>query len=86
MATIADVMQTLAPRIASLQDYDGQEPPDKYFAKLRAINETAHPLQVVGFNALQRTNIMKSKMTGRFFPVPDNNPYAQGNPVINTEQ
>jgi len=86
MATIADVMKTIAPRLATLQDYDGQEPPDTYYAKLRAINETARPLAVAGFNALERTNIMKSKMTGKFFPVPLNDQYTVGNPAINTEQ
>src|SRR6185369_1713628 len=85
MATIADVMKTIAPRLATLQDYDGQEPPDTYYAKLRAINETARPLAVAAFNDAARANVMKSKMTGRFFPVPANDPYTMGNPAINTE-
>src|SRR5919205_1375594 len=51
MAAIQDVMQVLAPRLAALPDYDGQEPPDSYYQKLRSINETARPLNVAAFNA-----------------------------------
>jgi hypothetical protein len=28
---------------------------------------------------------MKGKMTGRFHPIPANDPYIAGNPAINTE-
>src|SRR5215471_15960934 len=35
MAAIQDVMQVLAPRLVALPDYDGQEPPDLYYQKLR---------------------------------------------------
>src|SRR4051794_10227522 len=38
MAAIEHVMQTLAPHLASLLDYDGQESPDTYYIKLRNIN------------------------------------------------
>ncbi|CAG8642753.1 11162_t:CDS:1, partial [Acaulospora morrowiae] len=75
MAVIQDVMHTISPRLAILPDYDGQEPPHTYYAKLRAINETARPLGVAAFNAAERANIMKSKITGRFFLVPAQNPY-----------
>ncbi|CAG8715429.1 13416_t:CDS:2, partial [Acaulospora morrowiae] len=69
-----------------VSDYDGQEPPHTYYAKLRAINETVRPLGVDTFNATKRANIMKSKMTGRFFPVPAQNPYnANANIVTEAE-
>ncbi|CAB4435830.1 unnamed protein product [Rhizophagus irregularis] len=84
MAAIQDVMQTLAPLLAQLPNYDGQEPPDSYYQKLRGINETAHPLAVAAFNAAARTNVMQSKMIGRFQPVLANNPY-NANAAINTE-
>ena len=45
----------------------------------------ARPLAVAGFNAQVRSNIMRNKMTGRFAPVPANDPYAVGTPNINTE-
>ncbi len=51
MATIQDVMHTISPALAQLPDYDGQEPPDVYYQKLRNINEMARPLAVAGFNA-----------------------------------
>ncbi|CAB5367552.1 unnamed protein product [Rhizophagus irregularis] len=84
MATIQDVMHTIAPSLANLPNYDGQEPPDSYYQKLRNINELARPLAVAAFNAATRANIMKNKMSGRFLPVPANNPY-NGNAAINTE-
>ncbi|RHZ84713.1 hypothetical protein Glove_78g207 [Diversispora epigaea] len=75
MVAIQDVMQTISPRLAILPDYDGQEPPHTYYTKLRAINETARPLGVAAFNDAEKANVMKSKMTGRFFPVPAQNSY-----------
>ncbi|PKK57304.1 hypothetical protein RhiirC2_798285 [Rhizophagus irregularis] len=84
MATIQDVMHTISPALAQLPNYDGQEPPDVYYQKLRNINEMARPLAVAGFNAQLRSNVMRNKMTGRFAPVPANNPY-NGNNVINNE-
>ncbi|CAB4383243.1 unnamed protein product [Rhizophagus irregularis] len=85
MAAIQDVMHTLAPLLAQLPNYDGQEPPDVYYQKLRNINEMARPLVVAGFNAAARCQVMINKMTGRFASVPANDPYAGGNPAINTE-
>jgi hypothetical protein len=82
IAAIEHVMQTLAPRLASLPDYDGQEPPDTYYIKLRNINETARPMAVAGFDPLARTNNMKSKMVGRFHPVPAQNPYNGNNNIV----
>ncbi|PKC03006.1 hypothetical protein RhiirA5_452577 [Rhizophagus irregularis] len=85
MATIQDVMHTLSPLLAQLPSYDRQEPPDVYYQRLRNINETARSLAVVGFNAGVRCQVMINKMTGRFAPVPANDPYAGGNPAIVTE-
>ncbi|CAB5104230.1 unnamed protein product [Rhizophagus irregularis] len=76
MATIQDVMHTLSPLLAQLPSYDRQEPPDVYYQRLRNINETARSLAVVGFNAGVRCQVMINKMTGRFAPVPANDPYA----------
>ncbi|CAB5381101.1 unnamed protein product [Rhizophagus irregularis] len=81
MATIQDVMHTISPALAQLPDYDGQDPPDVYYQKLRNINEMARPLAVAGFNPVLRSNIMRNKMTGRFAPVPANEPYA-GEPKL----
>ncbi|GET58231.1 hypothetical protein GLOIN_2v1885507 [Rhizophagus irregularis DAOM 181602=DAOM 197198] len=84
MATIQDVMHTISPGLAQLPFYDGQEPPDSYYQKLRAVNEMARPLAFAGFNAAMRCSVMKNKMSGRFIPIPANNPY-NANAAINTE-
>ncbi|GET64974.1 hypothetical protein GLOIN_2v1885507 [Rhizophagus irregularis DAOM 181602=DAOM 197198] len=84
MATIQDVMHTISPGLAQLPFYDGQELPDSYYQKLRAVNEMARPLAFAGFNAAMRCSVMKNKMSGRFIPVPANNPY-NANAAINTE-
>jgi hypothetical protein len=84
MANMVDVNKLLRPQLSALPFYDGQEEPDSYYAKLRTINESARPLAVVGFNPGARTDMMKGKMTGRFHPVPANNPY-NGNNAINNE-
>ena len=36
----------------------------------------ARPLAVAAFNAAARCQVMINKMTGRFAPVPANDPYA----------
>src|SRR6185295_7147233 len=77
------INQLLIPVFTTLPFYDGQEEPDSYYAKLRNINETARPLAVAGFDALARSNKMREKMTGRFHPVPVNNPYNGNNPINN---
>jgi len=85
MANLGDVHKLLAPQLAGLPYYNGQEEPDSYYAKLRNINESARPIAVVAFNLGARAEIMKGKMTGRFHPVPANDPYTVTNPAINTE-
>src|SRR6266542_6737728 len=79
MATMVDINKLLRPQLSALPFYDGQEEPDSYYAKLRTINESARALAVAGFNAVERANMMKGKMTGRFHPVPANNPYNANN-------
>src|ERR1044072_5070075 len=83
MATMVDVNQLLTPAFTALPFYDGQEEPDSYYAKLRNMNKKARPLAVVCFNAVVITNKMREKMTGRFHPVPVNNPYNGNNPINN---
>src|SRR4051812_8997530 len=86
MAAIEHAIQTVTTCLTNIPDYDGQEPPDTYYIKLRNANEKARPLAVTGFNPLARTNLMKSKMTGRFHPVLVQNPYnANANIVTEAE-
>ena len=84
MATL-DINQLLGPQLASLPFYDGQEDPDLYYAKLRTINESARPLAVVGFNTNTKANVMKGKITGRYYPILANDLYTVLNLLINTE-
>jgi hypothetical protein len=83
MATMVDVNKLLRPQLSALPFYDGQEEPDSYYAKLRTINESARALAVGGFNFAERANMMKGKMTGRFHPVPAQNPYNANNAINN---
>ena len=86
MATIQEVMKIISTRLSTIPDYDGQEPPDIYYNKLRNINESCRPLACVAFDAAQRTNVIIGKMAGRFFPVPVQNPYnANANIVTEAE-
>ena len=77
------INQLLTLAFAALPFYDGQEEPDSYYTKFRNINETVRPLAVAGFDAVARTNKMREKMTGRFHPVPVNNPYNANAPINN---
>jgi len=83
MANMIQVNKLLTPAFATLPFYDGQEEPDSYYAKMRNINELVRPLAVANFNAQARSNKMREKMTGRFHPVPVNNPYNANNPINN---
>ena len=83
MANMVQVNKLLTPAFATLPFYDGQEEPDSYYAKMRNINELARPLAVANFNTQARSNKMREKMTGRFHPVPVNNPYNANNPINN---
>ncbi|CAI2176974.1 18778_t:CDS:2 [Funneliformis geosporum] len=51
---------------------------------LRNANKTVRSLAVVSFDAIIRTNLMKSKMSGRFHSVTAQNPY-NANANIATE-
>ncbi|RHZ68662.1 hypothetical protein Glove_294g4 [Diversispora epigaea] len=66
MAAIQEVMKIISTRISAIPDYDGQEPPDTYYNKLRNVNESCRPLGCNAFDVAQRTNIIKGKMAGRY--------------------
>ena len=86
MAAIQEVMKIISTRISAIPDYDGQEPPDTYYNKLRNVNESCRPLGCNAFDTAQRTNVIKGKMASRFFPVPAQNPYnANANIVTEAE-
>ncbi|RHZ49279.1 hypothetical protein Glove_526g18 [Diversispora epigaea] len=56
MAAIQEVIKIISTRFSTIPDYDGQEPPDIYYNKLRNINESCCPLGCIAFDAAQRAN------------------------------
>jgi len=70
MATLSDVMTSLAPNLAQIPQYTGQEPPDDYVNKIEQVFSYGISLNVNEFNDAVKTNILKSKMSGKYAPVP----------------
>jgi hypothetical protein len=70
MATLQDVMSSLSPLIAQIPQYIGQEPPDEYYNKIVQVFAYGSALAVVGFNDAVKAEILKSKMSGKYTPVP----------------
>ncbi|CAH1764995.1 4489_t:CDS:2, partial [Entrophospora sp. SA101] len=70
MATLEHVMLALAPLVAQIPLYTGQEPPDAYIDKMEQLFTYGTALNVAGFNAAVKTDILKSKMSGKYAPVP----------------
>ncbi|PKY43499.1 hypothetical protein RhiirA4_457494 [Rhizophagus irregularis] len=68
MAGIQDVMNAMAPLLAREEPYVGQEAPDDYFNRISQILAYGDTLAVVGFNNAIKTNVLASKMAGRFVP------------------
>ena len=75
MATIQDVTISMGPLLAKVKPYEGQEAPDDYFNKISQILAYGDTLGVVGFNNAVKTNVLASKMAGRFIPP---NPFNDG--------
>jgi hypothetical protein len=68
MATLPDVLNSMASLLAQIPQYVGQELPDDYYNKvIQAINY-GHSLGVVGFDDAIKTNILAGKTAGRFTP------------------
>ncbi|CAJ0832779.1 11928_t:CDS:2 [Entrophospora sp. SA101] len=62
MATLEHVMLALAPLVAQIPLYTGQEPPDAYIDKMEQLFTYGTALNVAGFNAAVKTDILKSKI------------------------
>ena len=81
MATLPDVFQAMAPLLAQIPQYDGQEPPDTYYNKVMQAISYGTSLGVAAFNDVVKVTVLSGKMAGRFIPPnPFNN--AAGNAVI----
>ena len=74
MAGIQDVMNAMAPILAQIPQYIGQEPPDSYFNKVMQVISYSNNLVVAGFNDAMKITVLSGKMEGRFIsPNPFNN-------------
>ena len=80
MATIQDVLQAMAPLLAQIPQYNGQEPPDTYHNKVMQAISYGTNLAVAAFNDAMKVTVLSGKMAGRFIP---SNPFnnAAGNAV-----
>ncbi|RGB31552.1 hypothetical protein C1646_670820 [Rhizophagus diaphanus] len=58
----------MAPLLAREDAYIGQEAPDDYFNRISQILAYGNTLAVAGFNNAIKTNVLASKMAGRFVP------------------
>src|SRR3954470_15802495 len=81
MVTVQDVTISLAPLIAQIPHYTGQEPPDDYYNRMIQQFTYDTALGVVGFNDAVKTQILSSKMTGKFIP-PDPFQHPAGTNVV----
>src|SRR6266498_758283 len=68
MTAIQDVMNAMAPLLAREEPYIGQESPDDYFNRISQILAYGDMLGVGAFNNAIKTNVLASKMAGRFVP------------------
>ncbi|CAH1770018.1 3485_t:CDS:1, partial [Entrophospora sp. SA101] len=85
------VLKLIQPALASFPPYIGQEPPDDYLDKVvqswafaeghMTVLENAH---AGDFDDAVKCTILKSKMAGKYAPVPANDPFTHNNPAINS--
>ena len=57
MAAIQDVMNAMAPILAQVPQYNGQEPPDIYFNKVKQAIDYGHNLAVGAFNDAMKVTV-----------------------------
>ncbi|CAI2196581.1 12908_t:CDS:2, partial [Funneliformis geosporum] len=62
MATLPDVLNSIAPLLAQIPQYVGQELPDDYYNKVMHAINYGHSLGVVGFDDVIKTNILAVKL------------------------
>lgn len=85
MASTADALQVVGPELAKIPSYVGQETPDEYITKIDQILSSIQNLTTDGavmandranasITPVDILNVYKSKMGGKFAPVPDEYP------------
>ncbi|RGB30483.1 hypothetical protein C1646_765317 [Rhizophagus diaphanus] len=65
MATIQDIMTSMAPLLVQILQYEGQEPPDTYHNKVMQTISYSYNLGVAGFNNVMKVTVLSGKMGGR---------------------
>ncbi|CAJ0889609.1 10191_t:CDS:1, partial [Entrophospora sp. SA101] len=91
MATIHEIYLILHPPLSQIPNYIGKEPPDEYYQKIINVIDSINTVTTAANNANANTftdahicDILKGKMGEKFSPVPANDPFTVGNPLINT--
>ena len=68
MAGIQDVTSALAPLMAQIPMYIGQESPQEYYNKVMQVFQYGNTLGVVEFNDAVKTQMLSSRLAERFIP------------------
>ena len=66
MAAVQDALQIMAPPLAHIPQYIGQETPDDYFNKVMQVFTYSNQVGFVGFNYTMKTTLLASKMVRKF--------------------
>ncbi|CAB5350276.1 unnamed protein product [Rhizophagus irregularis] len=85
------IYTTIAPILAEIKEFTGQKSPDDYldkvWQKICFIEPNKMALENANagdFDDAVKVEILKSKLGGKYIPVPANDPYAVSNPAINS--
>ena len=81
----------IGPIFAKHEQYTGQEPPNEYLDRIwNSISHLEPNMTALenananDFNDAIKFGLLKTKLGGKYLPVPNNDPYTAGNPAINT--
>ena len=84
------VLKLIYQSFQPIPQYIGQMPPDDYINTLEQAWSIAPQMTALendnagDFNDAVKCDVLKSKIGGKFAPVPADDPFIQGNPAINT--
>jgi hypothetical protein len=81
----------IGPIFAKHDQYTGQEPPNEYLDRIwNSISHLDGSMTALenanagDFDNAIKCGLLKTKLGGKYIPVPNNDPYTVGNPAINT--
>ncbi|CAH1771172.1 14522_t:CDS:1, partial [Entrophospora sp. SA101] len=83
MATVIECSNVIAPSLATIPEYIGQEHPDTWYERITKL--FLHPIidGNVNFTDAHKVSVLSSKMAGPYHPVPAQNAYV--NPAVNID-